>query len=147
MSRTRPRGFELKEVSADKAYTSATNFTAVEAVGGTFFPAFKKKTVARGGGSFEKAYHWFCLKSEEYLQHYHRRSNVESAFSMLKRKYGAAVKAKTWRAMVNETYAKVVCHNISVLIASMYELGIDPKLAGVTTCTITVNAAQQLSHN
>jgi transposase len=103
-------------VSADKAYASATNFATVESVGGTFFPAFKRKSRALAGGSFEKAYHWFCYNQEEYLQYYHRRSNIESAFSMLKRKFGAAVKAKTWRAMVNETYAKVVWHNIAVPI-------------------------------
>lgn len=46
--------------------------------------------------------------------------------------------------MTNEVYAKVVCHNICCLIASMCELGIDPKLAGLSTgCTRTETPAQQ----
>jgi hypothetical protein len=47
---------------------------------------------------------------------YHQRSNAESTFSMIKRKYGDSVKAKNGRAMVNEVLAKFVCHNLSCLI-------------------------------
>lgn len=36
-------------------------------------------------------------------------------------------------AMVNETLAKVLCHNLVVLIHEMYELGLDPSFwAGAT---------------
>ncbi len=34
--------------------------------------------------------------------------------------------AKTPTAQVNEVLCKVLCHNICVLIQSMYELGIEP---------------------
>ena len=60
------------------------------------------------------------------LEHYHKRSNVESTFSMIKRKFGDSLRSKTDVAMVNEALAKVLCHNIVVLIHEMYELGIDP---------------------
>ena len=42
---------------------------------------------------------------------------------MIKAKFGAAVRAKTFTAQVNEVLVKVLCHNIVVLIQSMYELG------------------------
>ena len=54
--------------------------------------------------------------------HYHKRSNVETVFSMIKAKFGGSVRAKTPTAQVNE----VLCHNICVLIQSIYELGLEP---------------------
>ncbi len=53
-------------------------------------------------------------------------SNVESTFSMMKRKFGDSIRSKTDTAMVNEVLCKVLCHNLVVLIHEMYELGIDP---------------------
>ena len=63
-----------------------------------------------------------------FLQHYHKRSNAESTFSMIKAKFGASVRAKTPIAQVNEVLCKVLCHNICVLIQSTHELGIEPTL-------------------
>lgn len=71
-------------------------------------------------------YHYFRFKRDEFLQHYHKRSNVESTLSMMKRKFGDSLRSKTDVAMVNETLCKVLCHNLVVLIHEMYELGIDP---------------------
>jgi transposase len=120
--------FTIKEMSADKAYAGAENFAAVEKHGGQFFPMFKSNTTGGIGGSFEKAFHYFSLNKEEYLQHYHKRSNVESTVSMIKRKFGDSVKAKNDLAQKNEVYAKFVCHNICVLIQEMYVQGIEPIL-------------------
>jgi transposase len=120
--------FVIKEMSADKAYASAENFKAVESHGGQFFPMFKVNTTGGIGGSFEKAFHYFSLNKEEYLQHYHKRSNVETTVSMVKRKFGDSVKAKNELAQKNEVYAKFVCHNICVLIQEMYVQGIEPIL-------------------
>jgi len=66
------------------------------------------------------------FKREEFLQHYHKRSNVESTFSMLKRKFGDSLRSKTDTALVNETLCKIRCHNLVVLIHEMHELGIEP---------------------
>jgi hypothetical protein len=62
----------------------------------------------------------------EFLQHYHKRSNVESTFSMMKRKFGDGLRSKTDTAMVNESLCKILCHNLVVLIHEMCEPGIDP---------------------
>ena len=42
----------------------------------------------------------------EFNAHYHKRSNVESAFPMIKAKFGAAVRAKTPVVEVNEVLAR-----------------------------------------
>lgn len=68
--------------------------------------------------------------TSEFLAHYHKRSNVESTFSMIKVKFGDAVRSKTDVAMVNEALAKLLCHNICCLIQSACELGIEAKFWG-----------------
>ncbi len=62
-----------------------------------------------------------------YMEKYHKRSNVESTFSMIKAKFGDALRSKTERAQINEALCKVLCHNICCLIQSMFELGLKPK--------------------
>jgi transposase len=75
-------------------------------------------------------FHYFSLKREEYLQYYHKRSNVESTFSMIKAKFGDAIRSKTDVAQVNEVLCKVLGHNICCVISAMYELGIKPLMLG-----------------
>jgi hypothetical protein len=53
------------------------------------------------------------------------RSNVETTFSMIKRKVGERLRSKTYPAQVNEVLAKVLCHNVCCLIQSMYEFGVE----------------------
>jgi hypothetical protein len=62
---------------------------------------------------------------DEFLRHYHKRSNVESTFSMIKAKFRDHVRSKTDVAMVNEVLCKIICHNICCLIQESHELGID----------------------
>ena len=45
---------------------------------------------------------------------------------MIKGKFGGSVRSKSPIAQVNEVLCKVLCHNICVLIQSIYELGIEP---------------------
>jgi transposase len=117
--------FNVEEVSADKAYASADNFQAVEGEGATLYAAFKINATGAVGGVYERMFHLFCLFREEYLAHYHRRSNVESVFSMIKRKFGDSVRSKTDVAMKNEVLCKILCHNICCVIATAYEVGLD----------------------
>ena len=120
------KNFCMDEVSADKGYASRSNAEAVAKVGATPFIAFSAHHRGNGNGTWAKMYHYFQFRKTEFLAHYHKRSNVESTFSMMKRKFGDALRSKTDIAMVNETLCKVLCHNIVVLIHEMYELGIDP---------------------
>jgi transposase len=118
--------FTMCEVSADKGYASKANFDAVANVGAVPFISFPDSHKGQGGGKWAEMYHYFNFRKQEFLQHYHKRSNVESTFSMMKRKFGDSLRSKTDTAMVNETLCKVLCHNLVVLIHEMYELGIDP---------------------
>ena len=122
--------FTIRQVSGDKAYTSTENFQTAEDVGGIAYLSFKPNTTGGVGGIYERMFHLFSLRKEEYLKKYHRRSNIESVFSAVKRVYGDSVRSKTPTAMKNEVLAKLVCHNISQMIHLMYELGIDPNFGG-----------------
>ena len=55
---------------------------------------------------------------------------METTFSMVKAKFGGAVRSKTTEAQVNEVLVKILCHNVVVLIQSMFELGIMPAFVG-----------------
>jgi hypothetical protein len=105
------RNFTINEVSADKAYASLANF--------------RSNTTGATGGLFEKMFRYFQFKQDEYMEHYHKRSNVESTFSMIKRKFGDAVRAKSDVAMVNEVLCKLIAHNLCCLIQEEHELGIE----------------------
>jgi transposase len=118
--------FTVKEVSADKAYLSVENVETIFAAGGIPFIAPKSNTTGGAGGLFEKMFHFYQFQRKEFLSHYHKRSNVESTFSAIKRKFGDSVRSRTSAAMVNEVLAKLVCHNLCCVILSQIELGIEP---------------------
>ena len=93
---------------------------------GTPFIHPKVSTTGGVGGLFEKMFHYFQFRRDDFLGHYHKRSNVESTFSAVKRKFGDSVRSKGEVAMVNEVLCKLLCHNICCLIHEHFELGIEP---------------------
>lgn len=72
-------------------------------------------------------YHYFMLNREEFMQHYHLRSNVDTTFSMIKAKFSEMIKSKTKTAQTNELLLKILCHNIVVLVEEAVRLGFMPK--------------------
>jgi transposase len=124
--------FSINEVSADKAYSDRRNLQAIQAVGGTPYIPFKSNSTGLGGnnhkfdGLWSRMWHYYNFNRDVFLTHYHKRSNVETTFSMIKAKFGGFVRAKTPIAQVNEVLCKILCHNICVLIQSIYELGLEP---------------------
>ncbi len=131
--------FAIKEMSADKAYSSRDNLELINDMGGHAFIPFKSNTTGKQGGSkiWGKMYHFFMYNREEFLQHYHKRSNVETTFHMIKAKFGSAVRSKNTTAQINEILLKVLCHNICVVIQEMHELGIEPDFCNQSEQTAT----------
>lgn len=127
LAATTAQNFRVDEFSADKAYSSHANLEFADELGAKPFVAFKVNS--RGEtrpGVWERMHAHFTLRRDDFLTHYHKRSNVESTFSAIKRKFGDAVRSKTEAAIRNEVLAKVVCHNLVVVIHEMHELGINP---------------------
>jgi transposase len=116
--------FTVREVSADRAYLAGYNLDAIDRVGATPYIPFKVNSTGQGSELMRRMFGLFVYRNEEFKRHYHARSNVESVFSAIKRKHGAFVRGKNLRSQINECLTKVVCHNISMLIMAMYDLGI-----------------------
>lgn len=123
---TTAESFSVKEASADKAYGTTENFETLADLGGTAFIAFKSNATGGVGGLFEKMFHYFQFQREDFLNHYHKRSNVESVFSAVKRKFGDSVLCRSDTGMINEVLCKLLCHNLCCLIQEQEELGIVP---------------------
>lgn len=129
--RATAENFAVGDVTADKAYLSLPNVELVAELGGTpFIPPKVGSKADRPGEAWRRMFHLFGLNRDEFCRRYHQRSNVESTFSMVKRKFGDSVRAKTPTAMTNEVLAKLVCHNVVCCIHEMHELGIDPGFGG-----------------
>lgn len=118
--------FNLKEVSGDKAYSSRENLKLIDSVGATPFIPFKKNVTGKRGtlGIWGRMYHYFIYKHDEFLSHYHKRSNSETIFHMIKTKFRADIKSKKKIAQENELLIKVLAHNICVVIQEINELNL-----------------------
>ena len=130
VARTGESGFNMKEVSADKAYLGGENLLVTLRHGAIPYIPFKSNSqiqTSYGPKSelWTRMFHFYNLHREEFLDHYHKRSNVETTFHMIKAKFGQRLRSKTMTAQVNEALCKVLCHNLCVLIQSVHELGID----------------------
>ena len=123
--------FDMVEVSADKAYLSENNLRSIENHGAAPYIPFKSNTTGQGSGMWRRLYAYFIMNEDEWKGHYHQRSNVETTFSMVKGKFGDALRSKSDEGQVNEILLKFLCHNICVLIQEMHELGITPDLKPV----------------
>jgi len=118
--------FTVKEVPADKGYLSRENLELVAGLGAMPHVPFKSNSIQGEAGSlWEKLWLYYQLHRDEFLPHYHQRSNAESTFSAIKRKFGDYVRSKTDTAMVNEVLCKILCHNLCVVIQEQCELGIE----------------------
>lgn len=116
--------FNMKEVSADKAYGSKMVYRIIESLGAIPYIPFKNTTKNPTKNSPEiwnKMFLCFRDKKEEWKKHYHQRSNVETVFSMVKLRLGEHLKCKTIIAQRNELMMKFICHNICCLIQEIYE--------------------------
>lgn len=122
----------IASVSADKGYHSDANMKAIDAHNAVPFIPFKSNSrygVVPGASRkksdvWHKMFHYYMFRKDEFLRHYHRRSNVETTFHMIKAKFGSRIRSKTPIAQTNEVLCKILCHNLCVLVQSTYELGI-----------------------
>ncbi|MGP8078163.1 MAG: transposase [Thermoplasmata archaeon] len=133
-------GLCLKEVFGDKAYSARANYALAEEMGFDLYVPFRSnqtgRTTLRSGTPeararshsllWRKAYLFFQMHREEFEAKYHARSNVESVFSALKRKFGETLRSKNPTAQVNELLAKILAYNLTVLIHEIFEHGVMP---------------------
>src|SRR5262249_15285080 len=112
LERTLAAGFRVQEVCADKGYLSRENLELAAKHGAVTFVPFKSNSVPgnESGTIWDRMFGLFTFRRAEFLARYHARSNVESTFSMIKRKFGDAVRSRSAVAMKNEVLLKFLCH-------------------------------------
>jgi transposase len=124
-------GFQMREVSADKGYISSNNIRLSLVKGVDPYIPFKTNhTTNQKSTVWNRMLNFYRYHQEEFNAHYHKRSNVESTFSMIKARFGERLRSKTERAQINEALIKVLCHNICVVIQSIHELGLEVEFMG-----------------
>lgn len=86
----------VRELSADRAYSSKDNFETLDRFGVEAFIPFKiNATMNPKCETWSRHLGEFLFNQEKFLPHYHRRSNIESTMWMIKSKLGGAVRSKT----------------------------------------------------
>ena len=114
--------FNIKEISADGGYLSRKNVKAIAKIGAVPFIKGSKCVNVPGRGTVSA---WGSMlrlwKNHKmfFAEHYHRRSNVEATFGMIKRKFGDFCRCKKVISKENEILCKIVCHNTVVLAEAL----------------------------
>src|SRR4030095_2265306 len=75
----------FKKSGPSSFYSNRANLAVVENKGAKPYIEFRKN--AKPGGkndAWNRLYHTYSLNREDFYQHYHKRSNVESTFAMIK---------------------------------------------------------------
>lgn len=119
--------FNLKKLCADKAYSSRDNLELVQKLGAMPYIPFKKNTSGKSKGSmtWSRLFRYFTQHYYEFAQEYHKRSNIESCFSAIKRKFGDFCRTRTEQSQDNEILCKILCHNVVVLVHEIFNRKLD----------------------
>lgn len=121
--------FPMNEIYADKGYLAGENMRYAMLAKATPFIPFKSNSslgTAYKSSIWEQMLHMYLYRRTEFMAHYNKRNNVETTFRMIKANFGSSLSSISRQAQFNEALCKVLCHNLCVLIRSMFELGIDP---------------------
>lgn len=119
--------FDIKIITADKAYSGRDEVSFASKNGITPYIDFRyrSKGKAKGSLAWSKMYLLWQKNPQEFYRHYHKRSNVETIFNMVKSKYSSSLFTKKFIANKNEILCKILCHNLSCVIYQFFKLNID----------------------
>ncbi len=121
------KNFTIEEILADAAYSSKENLEFVEdkKKSKVYIP-FKVNAKERNDSEiWNKLLHYYSFHQNEFHEKYKCRSNVETGFSAIKMKFGDNLRCINEQGQINELLAKLICHNLTVLVRSTYELNIN----------------------
>jgi transposase len=119
--------FNPKRISGDKAYSSYRVHQIIQSLGAFPYIPFQyriKEPSKNAPKIWNDMFLYFKNNKEEFMKNYHRRSNVETTFAMVKLRLGEHLRCKNFVAQRNELIMKLLCHNICCLIQEIFELGL-----------------------
>jgi len=127
----------MRDVTADKAYSNKANASYVEKFGAAPVIPFlsthnlpQQPLALEMASAWERMSHLFAFNRDVFLARYHQRSNVETTFSMIKRKFGDNLRSKSDVGQINAVLCKVIAHNLCCVIAAIHELGLESPTFG-----------------
>lgn len=122
------RHFRMRKLTADLAYLSHAHYQLAEDCGVSLFVPFKSNTApwVDDGTPWSSALWQFNNCYEEFMDEYHQRSNAESTFSAMKRKFPGQVRMEEFVGQVNETLCKVIAYNLSGVAREVRMRGVKP---------------------
>ncbi len=140
--------FKVRAICGDLGYSSRKNIQTAWNLGAIPLIPFKSNATgkSRGSNAWHRMYYYFKFHQEEFMTQYHQRSNVESTFSQLKRKFQGKLMLKNKIGQVNEALCKVLCHNICVLIAEAHKNNFKIDLASCTQNSAPAHKIQETTH-
>ena len=124
----RTKLFNIRDWTADKAYLSKDILKFLDQMDYNPFIPFKSNSQRSSGTTpqiWKKMFDHFHKNHEDYLKHYHQRSNIESSFAMLKKRFNNHVSTKSIETQTVEVKIKVLCMNLSILIQELFEQDIN----------------------
>lgn len=137
---------DVRELSADKAYSSVDNHEVLDELGIAAFIPFKDNAVINpSSDAWSRHLCEFLLRQEQWLPHYHRRSNVETVFSMIKAKFGSFIRARRPISQINEVLCKCLAHNLCCLVKAIFVSGRAPTFWADAPAVITSAAGPALA--
>jgi len=118
--------FDIKEVSADKAYSSSRILQIIKSMEAMPYIVFKENAnpSKHSPEIWIQMYNYFIKNKKYFMKKYHKRSNVETTFSMVKVRLGEFLKCKNFESQRNELMMKFICHNICCLISQIFDNGV-----------------------
>ena len=115
--------WDIRNVYADSGYLSVNNCWVIVMKGGTPFIRPKKTTTgkSRQENPFTEMIRRYNENKEEWLKKYHQRSNIEAAFSSLKRRLGGFVTSIKRHIQQIEIALKIIVYNLMILVKKRVE--------------------------
>jgi len=113
--------FNVKEMSADAGYLSKDNVKAISGIGAAPFIMGKKNVNVpmKGSSSWGLMLRLWKKHQMFFCERYFRRANIESTFSMVKRKFGDFCRSKKPESQQAEILSRICCHNAVVLAEAL----------------------------
>ena len=134
LEETRLAEFSVEKILADGAYRSEAMVEWMHTLGIESLIPFHNNAVFHHDSSlWDRQLGFFLYHQDLFAEQFHQRSQVESAYSMTKEKYGQRVRGKMPTSQANNVLCKLLANNVYVLIRSIYELGLEPEFAQIRT--------------
>ena len=123
VQKIKKQGFNLNDMSGDKAYLTRDGCNAVKEAGGKAHFRIKSNTITKAKGSQEWKRTVIAQKNEDpkEIDAYNLRQNAESTNKAKKAKFGSKIRSKLNSAREAEAMMKWCVYNITAICRAYYD--------------------------